>query len=215
MQRSDFYYDLPAELIAQYPTTARTDSRLLVLDPSEDGLAERHFSDLADLLKPGDLLVCNDTQVIRARLLGAKDTGGRVEVLVERVLDGRCALAQVRASKSPKPGSVLHFDQGISALVSGRQGEFFRLRFDGCSDVYVAMQAIGRVPLPPYIQRDDQVSDGARYQTVYAQSPGAVAAPTAGLHFDQPLLDALERDGVRQAFVTPACGGRHLSAVAC
>ena len=199
MRLSDFDYELPTELIAQQPTAQRGASRLLHL-PADGVPQDRHFSDLAELLHPGDLLVFNDTRVVPARLFGVKDTGGRVEILIERLQDADRALAQVRASKSPRAGSLLHV--GDTALrVEGRAGEFYQLRSLGV-DLASLMESRGHMPLPPYIQRSDTPQDAERYQTVYAERPGAVAAPTAGLHFDQSMLDRLEALGVRRAQVT-------------
>tara|TARA_A100001391_G_scaffold203812_2_gene197194 strand:+ start:9263 stop:10303 length:1041 start_codon:yes stop_codon:yes gene_type:complete len=196
----DFDFELPDALIARHPPAERRDARLLTL--TGDGLGHRRFPDLAHHLRPGDLLVFNDTRVIPARLHGQKDSGGRVEVLVERLLEGHEALAHVRASKSPKPGGWLHFEQGVAAQVRGRRGELFHLLFTGCDSVLDALERIGHVPLPPYIDRPDEAADLERYQTVYAREPGAVAAPTAGLHFDEPFLDQLRDQGVDTGFVT-------------
>jgi len=197
MQITDFDYTLPAELIAQYPTSERRASRLLDVS---DSLVDRHFSDLASLLKPNDLLVFNDTRVIHARLHAHKESGGRTEVLIERVVSDNAALAQVRASKSPKPGSKLVFRGGAEATVEGRDGEFFSLLFS--VPVMPLLEQHGEVPLPPYLQRPAESADDERYQTVYARDPGAVAAPTAGLHFDEDMLEETRRKGVRHAFVT-------------
>jgi S-adenosylmethionine:tRNA ribosyltransferase-isomerase len=194
----EFDYRLPPELIAQRPGAARRDSRLLRV--AADALEDRRFAELPELLSPADLLVVNDTRVIKARLLGEKDTGGRVEVLVERLLSEREALAQVRASKTPRAGTLLRLAGALGVEVLGREGEFFRLRFDVA--VLDALERHGAVPLPPYIDRPADAADAGRYQTVYARRPGAVAAPTAGLHFDQDMLDALERRGIARAAVT-------------
>lgn len=200
MRRTDFSFDLPPELIAQYPLAERTASRLLVL---QDGLvADRLFTDLVEYLQPGDLLVMNNTRVIPARLFGQKDTGGKVEVLVERVVDAHRVLAHVRASKSPKPGSLLQLEGKIRAEVTGREGELFCLRFAGEQPVVDLLERHGHMPLPPYIERADAAADRERYQTVFAERQGAVAAPTAGLHFDQAMLDALAEKGVESTFVT-------------
>ncbi len=201
MRKSDFAYELPAELIAQDPSAARTAARLLQLD-SSGGLVDRHFHDLPDLLRAGDVLVFNDTRVIPARLLGAKETGGRIEVLIERVLEGNRALAQVRASKSPKPGQALDFEGGLRARILGRAGEFYELAFETDEPLADMLERVGHIPLPPYIGRSDEPTDRERYQTVYARVPGAVAAPTAGLHFDDALLQRLDERGVERAFVT-------------
>jgi S-adenosylmethionine:tRNA ribosyltransferase-isomerase len=198
---SDFDFDLPPERIAQAPLPDRSASRLLQLDG--DRITDRVFSDLVDLLSPGDTLVMNDTRVLKARFFGQKESGGQVEVLVERVLDPRTVLAQVRASKSPKPGSRMRLADAFDVTVGERAGEFFTLHFppDG-ADVFDRIEAHGRLPLPPYIEHVADEFDEQRYQTVYSKEPGAVAAPTAGLHFDQPLLDRLAAKGVRIAYVT-------------
>ena len=194
---SDFDYDLPDELIAQYPATDRRGSRLLLL---ADELEDRQFTDLPALLRPGDLLVFNDTRVIKARLVAIKDTGGRAEVLIERVEGERGALAQVRASKSPKAGSRLRFAGGVDAEVTGRDDEFFKLRFSAA--VLPLLETFGEVPLPPYLKRTADENDSERYQTVYAKDPGAVAAPTAGLHFDTAMLEETLAAGASHAWVT-------------
>ena len=200
MRLSDFAYRLPEHLIAQYPPERRGDSRLLCLDGRDGGLADRRFADLPDLLRPGDLLVFNDTRVMRARLFGHKPTGGRVEILIERLEGTQRALAQVRASKSPRPGVGLEVG-GHRLTVLERAGELYRLQL-GRGDFHALMAEHGHMPLPPYIRRDDTAADEARYQTVYATRPGAVAAPTAGLHFDAAMLDRLARLGVGQTRVT-------------
>lgn len=200
--KSDFHYDLPLELIAQFPAAERTGARLLCLDAASGQLADRRFVDLPDLLRCGDVLVFNDTRVIPARLYGAKDTGGRVEVMVERVLDQTRVLARVRASKAPKVGQYLDLDGGARAHVAARQGELFELAFEAGVSVSELLDRIGHVPLPPYINRADSALDRKRYQTVYARHHGAVAAPTAGLHFDAALLRQLAALGVGCAFVT-------------
>ncbi len=217
MHLSDFSYELPDELIAHYPPAERTGSRLLCMRRDSGALEHRHFSDLIDYLRPSDLLVFNDTRVIPARLLGVKDTGGRIEVMIERVLGEREALAQVRASKSPRPGVRLIFarpDDGrappLVAEVLGREDEFYRLRFvvgggeESAAGVNLTqlLEVYGHIPLPPYIKRGDELADRERYQTVYSRNHGAVAAPTAGLHFDQPLLDKCKAKGIQLAFVT-------------
>jgi len=194
---SDFDYELPPDLIAQYPPARRRDSRLLVVGKSLD---DRQFRDLPALLNEGDLLVFNDTRVIRARLHGRKKTGGQVEVLVERVLPASEVLAQVRASKTPKPGMILELAGGCDATVIGREDDMFRLRFS--MPVLEFLEQHGDVPLPPYLNRDSESADSARYQTVYAREPGAVAAPTAGLHFDERMLEETTRVGVQHEYVT-------------
>jgi S-adenosylmethionine:tRNA ribosyltransferase-isomerase len=198
---SDFDFDLPQELIAQLPLPERSASRLLHVDGGRgERLVDRAFADIVDLLMPGDLLVFNNTRVLKARFFGAKETGGKVEVLVERVLDSRTVLAQVRASKTPQPGSRIRLADAFDVTVGERAGEFFTLSFPG--DVFDLIETHGRLPLPPYIEHAADAVDEQRYQTVYAKEPGAVAAPTAGLHFDQPLLDRLQAKGVRFAYVT-------------
>jgi len=194
---SDFDYSLPESLIARYPTTERSGSRLLHI---EDVISDRQFKDFASFLKPEDLLVFNNTRVIRARLRGTKETGGKVEILVERISTERDALAHIKASKSPKPHSIIHFDADCSAEVMGRQEGLFQLRFSVPLAEY--LEENGEIPLPPYIDRDEESADGERYQTVYADPPGAVAAPTAGLHFDESMLAAIEAVGIRSAFIT-------------
>lgn len=201
MRRQDFHYPLPQELIAQHPLAERSASRLLVLDGATGLYADRQFRDLPALLKPGDLLVFNDTRVIPARLLGRKPTGGEVEFLIERVTDEHHALVQARSSKPLRAGMRIRVADMTNVVVVGRDGEFFRLEFPEAVLPDFLYQ-YGHVPLPPYIRHDDGVEDRERYQTVYAHVPGAVAAPTAGLHFDQALLDKLSSRGVRQEFVT-------------
>ena len=195
----DFDYPLPQELIAQAPLNRRTDSRLLQVGAP---LVDLRFSDLPTLLSPGDLLVFNDTRVIHARLFGIKATGGQVEVMVERPLGAHEALAQLRASKTPKPGSWLHLEGALDVEVIGRVGEFFHLRFPDGDDLVTLLERHGHLPLPPYIERAAGNTDESRYQTVFARNPGSVAAPTAGLHFDETLLARLAGQGVGSAFIT-------------
>jgi S-adenosylmethionine:tRNA ribosyltransferase-isomerase len=202
MKLSDFHYHLPKELIAQFPTEQRTASRLLVVDRAKNNFEDNNFPDIASFLNPGDLIVMNDTRVIPARLFGQKQTGGKLEVLIERVLNEHEVLAQVRASKSPKAGTHINFNSDITAEVLGRDDAFFHLRFDPKQSVLAILDQIGHMPLPPYIERSDKAEDAERYQTVYAQQPGAVAAPTAGLHFDKALLANLESRGVNLGYVT-------------
>lgn len=200
MHVSDFDYALPEDLIAQMPPAERAAARLLCLDAG-GRVADRMIRDLPDLLHPDDLLVFNDTRVIPARLHGVKQgSGGRVEVLVERLLDGHCVLAHVRASKSPSAGTGLLLEDAVEARVEGRDGDLFQLRF--LEPVLEALERHGHMPLPPYIRRADTGDDRDRYQTVFARTPGAVAAPTAGLHFDRALLDALAERGIRSTTVT-------------
>ncbi len=197
MRLSDFDFDLPSELIAQHPSARRAESRLLHV--GDGPFADLRFDALPSLLAPGDLLVFNDTRVLRARLHGAKATGGRIEALVERVLGEHEALVQLRASKPPKPGMRLQWRE-TGARVLAREGEFWRLRFD--EPVLACLEREGALPLPPYIERAPLADDEARYQTIYAREPGSVAAPTAGLHFDEAVLDRLRERGVQSAFVT-------------
>ncbi len=200
MQRTDFSYQLPQELIAQQPLSERGASRLLVLSGETGRVEDSHFSRLPQLLGSEDLLVINDTRVIPARLHGHKNTGGAIECLIERVESVDVALAHLRASKSPKPGVTIRFDGGAEAWVGAREGGLFRLRFD--RPIQPFLESHGHVPLPPYIDRSDTEDDRDRYQTVYADRPGAVAAPTAGLHFDSDMLDRLGEMGVARSRVT-------------
>jgi S-adenosylmethionine:tRNA ribosyltransferase-isomerase len=200
MKRSDFHYDLPPELIAQTPLPQRSASRLLVLDGADGSIADRRFTELVELLRPGDLLVCNDTRVLPARLVGRKPSGGRVEVMLERVLAPRRLLAQLRASHLPKPGTDVELPGGARARVVRRTGPLFELELD--CDAAALLEAHGAVPLPPYIGRTPDAADRERYQTVFAHAPGAVAAPTAGLHFDAELLGTLAARGIDHAFLT-------------
>jgi len=202
LKKSDFHYDLPEELIAQAPLAERSASRMLVVPPGEGDFADLHVRDLPDLLQPGDLLVFNDTRVIPARLFGQKESGGRVEILIERLLPDAQARGQMRASKSPKPGSRIVLDGGGQAEVLGREDAFFVVRFEVGEPLEQWLARVGRLPLPPYIQREPDAADAERYQTVFAREVGAVAAPTAGLHFDQPLLQRLRERGVEFGHVT-------------
>jgi S-adenosylmethionine:tRNA ribosyltransferase-isomerase len=198
----DFDYALPQELIAQHPPAERVASRLLHLDGRTGALADRQFRDIVELVAPGDVVVLNDTRVIKARLAGRKKTGGRVEVMVERVLGRGEVLAQIGANHPTRVGSILVLADTIEATVLGREREFFRLRFEGCDDVLAFLERHGTVPLPMYITRAAGGQDAERYQTVYAREPGAVAAPTAGLHLDAALLQALRDRGVAVVFLT-------------
>lgn len=208
MKLSDFRYSLPEELVAYHPAPGRSDSRLMCLDRTDGSVVHRQFTDLADLLEPGDLLILNNTRVIPARLLGRKASGGKIEALIERISDGKTALVQLRASKSPAVGTVLHFDPlagaapVLNARVIDRQDVFYVLEFDGSDHLPALLDAYGHIPLPPYIQREDELADRERYQTVYSERAGAVAAPTAGLHFDHALLQRLADKDVDRAFVT-------------
>ena len=206
MRASDFRFDLPSDRIAQYPSASRRDSRLLVVSGDGGRLADRRFDEFAELLDPGDLLVMNDTRVMKARLAARKSTGGKVEVLVERILDAHRMLAHLRASKSPATGSTLVIADAFGARVSGRSEDLFELELDDGVTVDALLEAAGRIPLPPYIRRDPEPVDEERYQTVYAREDGAVAAPTAGLHFDSAMLDAIRDRGVGVAFVTLRVG---------
>jgi S-adenosylmethionine:tRNA ribosyltransferase-isomerase len=203
MRRSDFHYDLPPALIAQYPAEPRSAGRLLCLHG--DAIRDALFTDLPGELRPGDLLVFNDTRVIPARLLGRKESGGKVEILIERLLEGQRVLAQARASKPLRPGAriILHKGaQQAAARVLARIADFHEIEFENSKNLLDTLEQFGHVPLPPYIARADEEQDAERYQTVYARRPGAVAAPTAGLHFDPPLLKALATKGVESAYVT-------------
>ena len=196
----DFDYALPPELIAQFPAPERAASRLLGL--AREGLSDRRFADLPQYLRAGDVLVFNDTRVIKARLIGVKASGGRIEALVERVNGTHQALVQLRASHAPRPGSRLNFEGAIDAEVLERRDDLYLLGFAGSASVFELLEQHGRLPLPPYIAHAAGEQDAARYQTVYAQHPGAVAAPTAGLHFDEPMLARLSDMGVQLAWLT-------------
>lgn len=201
MKRTDFHYDLPEDLIAQYPLEQRSASRLLHFGRHNGSLDDRVFNDLPDLINAGDLLVFNNTEVIPARLFGKKSSGGKVEILVERLVSATECLAQVRASKSPKVDGLLVLEDGSQLRVLGREDSFFCLELlDG--DLTALLQTLGHMPLPPYITREDTEYDRRRYQTVFAETPGAVAAPTAGLHFDEMLLKRLRAKGVESTTVT-------------
>lgn len=202
MKKSDFHYHLPLELIAQAPLAERSASRLLVVPPAPAAFSDRGIRDLPQLLQAGDLLVFNDTRVIPARLFGHKASGGRVEIMIERLLPGDEARVQLGASKPSRAGTRIALDAGGEAEVLGREGEFYRLRFQVGEPLDAWLQHAGQLPLPPYIHRDPDAADQARYQTVFAREPGAVAAPTAGLHFDEPLLQALRECGVEFGHIT-------------
>ena len=202
MRRDEFTYQLPDELIAQFPTEQRGQSRLLVMDRDSGEHTDLDFSSLPGLLKAGDLLVFNDTRVIPARIFGTKETGGKVEILLERILDDQRMLAQIRASKSPKPGNLIHLQGDIKLELIERQDDMFVLDVIGEMTVLELMQQLGHMPLPPYIQREDDVGDMERYQTIYARTPGAVAAPTAGLHFTDELMQEIADQDIDSAFVT-------------
>ena len=202
MKKSDFHFDLPPELIAQQPLAQRSASRMLVLDVAGDALHDRWVRELPALLAPGDLLVFNDTRVIPARLYARKQTGGLAEILIERITGSHEALAQLGVSKKPAAGSALLLADGSRVRVLGREDGFFRLRFEVAEPLEKLLARLGQMPLPPYIARAPASADAERYQTVYARHAGAVAAPTAGLHFDETLLDALRARGVRFGHLT-------------
>ncbi|MEX1265300.1 MAG: tRNA preQ1(34) S-adenosylmethionine ribosyltransferase-isomerase QueA [Woeseia sp.] len=202
MQLADFDFELPDDLVAKYPASERRASRLLEVDPRRtgNGLHDRGFAEFPDLLQDGDLLVFNDTRVIKARLLGRKSSGGRVELLIERLVTETAALAHIRASKKPRPGTIIELAGGCEGQVTGRDGELFCVDFD--RPVLAFLEQFGEIPLPPYLEREADKGDEERYQTVYARTPGAVAAPTAGLHFDAAMLADIAARGIQQAFVT-------------
>ncbi len=202
MKTTDFEFDLPEQLIAQHPLPERSASRLLTLGRSDGQLGDRRFAELPDLLRPDDLLVFNNTRVIPARLRAVKDSGGQVEILIERLIDAQHALVQLRANRKPQPGSELMVEDGSRLRVVGREGEFWQLQAGVGRSWTELLDTLGHMPLPPYIARSDAPEDRERYQTVYGQVPGAVAAPTAGLHFDHALLARIDALGVRRAFCT-------------
>lgn len=202
MNVSDFHFDLPDELIARYPMAERSGSRMLALNGVSGEISHRQFRDLPDLVEQDDLLVFNDTRVIPARLFGTKETGGRLEVLVERVVSEDTVLAHVRASKALKPGQRVRLEDGSGLVMLDRDEALFRLQTEAGEPVLDLLERAGHMPLPPYVDRPDEGADRERYQTVYAREAGAVAAPTAGLHFDQGIFDRLGQKGVETAFVT-------------
>jgi len=202
MRRQDFFYDLPDNLIARAPTAERRGSRLLCLDGTNGELTHRQFPELLNLVNEGDLMVFNDTRVIPARVFGQKESGGQVEILVERVLDTHRVLTHTRASKSPKPDSIVILQDGTRLKMVARHDALFEWEFQSEETALSVLDRIGHMPLPPYIDREDAASDRERYQTVYSQKQGAVAAPTAGLHFDELMLEQLRAKGVKTAFVT-------------
>jgi len=202
MRVADFSFDLPDELIARYPMAQRNASRLLTLDGNTGALADKQFTDLLGMINPGDLMVFNNTRVIPARLFGQKASGGKLEILVERMLDDKRILAHVRSSKSPKVDSLILLDGGYQMKMLARHDTLFELELLSELTILEVLEAVGHMPLPPYIDRPDEDADKERYQTVYNQNPGAVAAPTAGLHFDDAMLEALKAKGVNIAFVT-------------
>ena len=215
MKRSDFIYDLPKELIAQHPLEHREDSRLLVLTRASGELCDDQFQNLTRLLQPGDLLVFNDTRVIPARIFGKKESGGNVEVLIERILEGKKLVAQIRASKPPREGSRIYLDEEHNFVVTGRDNGFFHLEVGGDDEIFSLLDRFGHIPLPPYIQRADELDDVERYQTVYAKNPGAVAAPTAGLHFSDALIMKLKDNHISCGFVTLHVGAGTFQPVRC
>lgn len=202
MRVSDFSFNLPSELIALFPKADRTGSRLMTLNGDTGMISDLGFPDILSQLNAGDLLVFNNTRVIPARMFGQKSSGGKIEVLVERLIDQSTVLAHIRASKSPKVGAELLLEGKVSATMVARHGALFELKFHGEQSVLSILDDIGHMPLPPYIDRPDESSDRERYQTVYNEKPGAVAAPTAGLHFDEALLAQIKAKGVELAFVT-------------
>lgn len=202
MKLSDFHFDLPDNLIAKYPTEQRTASRLLCLEGTSGRVTHSMFKEFEDLIDAGDLLIFNNTRVIPARLLGQKSTGGKVEVLIERIIDDKTLLAHVRSSKSPKPGAELILEDQIHLQMVARNDQLFELKVLNDEPILSLLDQFGHMPLPPYIDRPDENSDKERYQTVYSEKPGAVAAPTAGLHFDDAMLDRLRAKGVKTEFVT-------------
>ena len=202
MKKSDFHYELPEALIAQQPLSERTASRLLDVNRETGELVDRQFNDFLDLINLEDLLVFNDTRVIPARLFGTKETGGKIEILIERILNEHEALAHIRSSKSPKAGAQIELDNGYFANMLDREGDLFHLRFVNEKSVLEILAEIGHIPLPPYIERADDENDFTRYQTVFGKHLGAVAAPTAGLHFDESMLEKIAAKGIQIAFVT-------------
>ncbi|MGR9014632.1 MAG: tRNA preQ1(34) S-adenosylmethionine ribosyltransferase-isomerase QueA [Gammaproteobacteria bacterium] len=202
MKKSDFNYQLPEALIAQKPLAERDASRLLCMDRHTGRISDRYFTDFIDLIDQRDLLVFNDTKVIPARLFGKKQSGGKVEILIERILDDHHAIAHVRSSKSAKAGTIIELDRDFSCEVLGRADDLFQLEFRGVLSLLSILEQIGHIPLPPYITREDDQSDLTRYQTVFAREAGAVAAPTAGLHFDRAMMAKLKAKGIQSAFVT-------------
>lgn len=207
MRTKDFYFDLPESLIAQYPLPNRQDSRLLIYDKHEQTIQHDQFKNLVDFLKPNDLLVFNNSKVIKARLFAKKVTGGKIELLVERVLSPSTFLAHIRASHPPKPGSELLITDEIRIVVEEKANHLYRCStkhsvYSSAKSIHQILEQHGHIPLPPYIQRSDELEDMARYQTVYAEAEGSVAAPTAGLHFDEALLEQLSKSNIQKGFVT-------------
>ena len=213
MKKQDFYFDLPAELIAQYPLAKRTDSRLLIYQRQSGEYFHQQFNSLPFFLEAGDLLVVNNSRVIHARFYGHKSTGGQVEFLIERILDSHHFFAQIKSSKSPKPGALITLPQAWQVEILARQEDLFECQTNG--DVYQMLDDIGHIPLPPYIKRAEEFGDKERYQTIYAQHKGSVAAPTAGLHFDQQLVQTLKDKGVSFAYATLHVGAGTFRPVRC
>ncbi|MBL79089.1 MAG: tRNA preQ1(34) S-adenosylmethionine ribosyltransferase-isomerase QueA [Nitrosomonadaceae bacterium] len=202
MKTQDFNFSLPSELIAQFPVSKRSSSRMLYLDGKKGTLQDTMFTDLPDYMQPGDVMVLNDTRVIKARLFGTKESGGKLEVMVERILDEHCVLAMIRASHAPKIGSIFNISGVVPVTVLGREHNFYRLYFDHKDTVIELLDRYGNLPLPPYIPREITQEDEVRYQTVYAKEKGAVAAPTAGLHFDEAMILKLRKMRIIIAYVT-------------
>lgn len=203
MQKEAFHYKLPEALIARYPLAERSSSRLLVLDSKTGAIQHTHFKSFSEFLMPGDLCVFNDSRVIPARLFGMKGSGGRVEILIERTLNRENALAHIRASKSPKLGSTIYLENGVPVQIAERDNHgLYQLVFPEAHPVLAVLEQIGHIPLPPYLKREDESSDQERYQTIYAKHPGSVAAPTAGLHFDETILQTLREKKIGVDFVT-------------
>lgn len=213
MKKQDFYFDLPPELIAQYPLPHRSDSRLLTYSRATGECGHYQFRELADFLLPGDLLVMNNSKVIPARLYGHKSSGGKVEFLVERLTGEKSFLAHIKASKALKPGAVVHVEQGFDILITGRQDDLFEC--ETSIDALELLHQVGHIPLPPYISREDESLDQQRYQTIYAQDAGSVAAPTAGLHFDEGVMQSLASRGVKVGYVTLHVGAGTFRPVRC
>jgi len=213
MQRTDFTFDLPDNLIAQHPPTSRTSSKLLFIDPDTNKFKDLSFLEFPQLLNPKDLLVFNNTRVIPARIFGHKASGGKIEILLERILNKNQILAQIRASKTPKPNTDLYLDSDIKVTVLQQLDNFFKLEFHDTRSVYEILPEIGHIPLPPYIKRTDTPIDKERYQTIYASQLGAVAAPTAGLHFDTTMIQQIQNMGIETTFITLHVGAGTFSPI--
>lgn len=213
MQRTDFTFDLPDNLIAQHPPTSRTSSKLLFIDPDTNKFKDLSFLEFPQLLNPKDLLVFNNTRVIPARIFGHKASGGKIEILLERILNKNQILAQIRASKTPKPNTDLYLDSDIKVTVLQQLDNFFKLEFHDTRSVYEILPEIGHIPLPPYIKRTDTPIDKERYQTIYASQLGAVAAPTAGLHFDTAMIKQIQNMGIETTFITLHVGAGTFSPI--